>query len=214
MSTRASTTTRPSASPRRQRRRDQEGVPQAGQAVPPGLDRRRQGQGDAVQGDLERVRHPRRSGQARASTTPCSGRASPASAAAAAARRRSTSASCSPRCSAAAAARPVLAASATRVQYQVYRRRRRRRRRDPRRLLRRRRRVRRRSRSARRRRRRGRAAPSARAGAPAEQQGARVRRQLADPRGHDVHSDVRLSFDQAVLGTVASVATLDGKRRA
>ena len=29
--------------------------------------------------------------------------------------------------------------------------------------------------------------------------------------GHDLHSDVRISFDRAILGTVASVATLDGK---
>jgi DnaJ-class molecular chaperone len=29
--------------------------------------------------------------------------------------------------------------------------------------------------------------------------------------GNDVHSDVRISFDRAILGTVASVATIDGK---
>jgi molecular chaperone DnaJ len=29
--------------------------------------------------------------------------------------------------------------------------------------------------------------------------------------GNDVHSDVRISFDRAILGTVASVATVDGK---
>lgn len=29
--------------------------------------------------------------------------------------------------------------------------------------------------------------------------------------GNDVHSDVRISFDRAILGTVAAVATLDGK---
>ncbi|MBA3541223.1 MAG: DnaJ domain-containing protein [Deltaproteobacteria bacterium] len=29
--------------------------------------------------------------------------------------------------------------------------------------------------------------------------------------GHSVHSDVRISFDQAILGTVATVATVDGK---
>jgi DnaJ-class molecular chaperone len=29
--------------------------------------------------------------------------------------------------------------------------------------------------------------------------------------GTDVHSDVRISFDRAILGTVASVATIDGK---
>lgn len=34
---------------------------------------------------------------------------------------------------------------------------------------------------------------------------------LVTQRGHDVHSDVRLSIDQAVLGTVVDVATLSGK---
>jgi curved DNA-binding protein len=34
---------------------------------------------------------------------------------------------------------------------------------------------------------------------------------MATQRGLDVHSDVRLALDQAVLGTVASVATLDGR---
>ena len=29
--------------------------------------------------------------------------------------------------------------------------------------------------------------------------------------GNDVHSDVRIAFDRAILGTVASVATIDGK---
>ncbi len=29
--------------------------------------------------------------------------------------------------------------------------------------------------------------------------------------GNDVYSDVRIAFDRAMLGTVASVATLDGK---
>ena len=29
--------------------------------------------------------------------------------------------------------------------------------------------------------------------------------------GNDVHSDVRISFDRAILGTVATVATIDGK---
>jgi molecular chaperone DnaJ len=29
--------------------------------------------------------------------------------------------------------------------------------------------------------------------------------------GGDVHSDVRISFDRAILGTVATVATVDGK---
>lgn len=29
--------------------------------------------------------------------------------------------------------------------------------------------------------------------------------------GHNVHSDVRISFDRAILGTVATVATLEGK---
>jgi DnaJ-class molecular chaperone len=33
----------------------------------------------------------------------------------------------------------------------------------------------------------------------------------ATQKGHDVYSDVRLAIDQAVLGTVASVATLDGR---
>jgi DnaJ-class molecular chaperone len=35
--------------------------------------------------------------------------------------------------------------------------------------------------------------------------------QAAVQKGLDVHSDVRLQIDQAVLGTVASVATLDGR---
>ena len=30
-------------------------------------------------------------------------------------------------------------------------------------------------------------------------------------RGADVHSDVRISFDRAILGTVATVPTIDGK---
>jgi DnaJ-class molecular chaperone len=34
---------------------------------------------------------------------------------------------------------------------------------------------------------------------------------LVTQRGNDVHSDVRLSIDQAVLGTVVDVATLSGK---
>jgi DnaJ-class molecular chaperone len=34
---------------------------------------------------------------------------------------------------------------------------------------------------------------------------------LVTQRGHDVHSDVRLSIDRAVLGTVVDVATLSGK---
>jgi len=34
---------------------------------------------------------------------------------------------------------------------------------------------------------------------------------LVTQRGHDVHSDVRLSIDQAVLGTVVDVATLSSK---
>jgi DnaJ-class molecular chaperone len=32
-----------------------------------------------------------------------------------------------------------------------------------------------------------------------------------DVKGVDVHSDVRISFDRAILGTVATVATVDGK---
>ena len=32
-----------------------------------------------------------------------------------------------------------------------------------------------------------------------------------DVRGVDVHSDVRISFDRAILGTVATVPTIDGK---
>ena len=32
-----------------------------------------------------------------------------------------------------------------------------------------------------------------------------------DVEGPDVHSDVRISFDRAILGTVATVATVDGK---
>ncbi len=35
--------------------------------------------------------------------------------------------------------------------------------------------------------------------------------QMATQKGLDVYSDVRLAIDQAVLGTVASVATLDGR---
>src|SRR5207237_7355805 len=29
--------------------------------------------------------------------------------------------------------------------------------------------------------------------------------------GNDIHSDLRISFDRAILGTVATVATIDGK---
>ena len=32
-----------------------------------------------------------------------------------------------------------------------------------------------------------------------------------DVKGNDVYSDVRISFDRAILGTVATVATMDGK---
>lgn len=32
-----------------------------------------------------------------------------------------------------------------------------------------------------------------------------------DVKGNDVYSDVRISFDRAILGTVATVATIDGK---
>jgi len=34
---------------------------------------------------------------------------------------------------------------------------------------------------------------------------------LLDVKGSDVYSDVRISFDRAILGTVATVATIDGK---
>lgn len=34
---------------------------------------------------------------------------------------------------------------------------------------------------------------------------------LLDVKGNDVHSDVRIAFDRAILGTVATVATIDGK---
>ena len=34
---------------------------------------------------------------------------------------------------------------------------------------------------------------------------------MLDVKGTDVYSDVRISFDRAILGTVASVATVDGK---
>jgi molecular chaperone DnaJ len=34
---------------------------------------------------------------------------------------------------------------------------------------------------------------------------------MLEVRGNDVYSDVRISFDRAILGTVASVATIDGK---
>ncbi len=34
---------------------------------------------------------------------------------------------------------------------------------------------------------------------------------LLDVKGSDVYSDVRISFDRAILGTVATVATVDGK---
>ncbi|HEV7553938.1 MAG TPA: DnaJ C-terminal domain-containing protein, partial [Kofleriaceae bacterium] len=72
-------------------------------------------------------------------------------------------------------------------------------------------------------------------GAPTARGGRRVRVEQADPRardatdaefeqkvkasdgswlavqGVDVHSDLRISFDRAILGTVATVATIDGK---
>src|SRR5438094_7212069 len=34
---------------------------------------------------------------------------------------------------------------------------------------------------------------------------------LLTVKGNDVHSDVRIPFDRAILGTVATVATIDGK---
>ena len=34
---------------------------------------------------------------------------------------------------------------------------------------------------------------------------------MLDVKGNDVYSDVRISFDRAILGTVATVATIDGK---
>jgi DnaJ-class molecular chaperone len=34
---------------------------------------------------------------------------------------------------------------------------------------------------------------------------------LLDVKGHDVYSDVRIAFDRAILGTVATVATIEGK---
>lgn len=34
---------------------------------------------------------------------------------------------------------------------------------------------------------------------------------MLDAKGHDVFSDVRITFDRAILGTVATVATIDGK---
>jgi DnaJ-class molecular chaperone len=34
---------------------------------------------------------------------------------------------------------------------------------------------------------------------------------IFDVKGNDVYSDVRISFDRAILGTVATVATVDGK---
>jgi len=46
---------------------------------------------------------------------------------------------------------------------------------------------------------------------PAEQKIKLSDGQAAIQKGLDVHSDVRLQIDQAVLGTVASVATLDGR---
>jgi len=46
---------------------------------------------------------------------------------------------------------------------------------------------------------------------PAEQKIKLSDGQAAVQKGHDVHSDVRLQIDQAVLGTVVSVATLDGR---
>jgi DnaJ-class molecular chaperone len=51
----------------------------------------------------------------------------------------------------------------------------------------------------------------ARSQAPAERRVRASDGSLVTQRGHDVHSDVRLSIDQAVLGTVVDVATLSGK---
>ncbi len=53
-------------------------------------------------------------------------------------------------------------------------------------------------------------------GAPAEDADFESRIQASDGswlrvEGADVHSDVRISFDRAILGTVATVATVDGK---
>jgi DnaJ-class molecular chaperone len=47
--------------------------------------------------------------------------------------------------------------------------------------------------------------------APAERRVRASDGSLVTQRGSDVHSDVRLELDQAVLGTVADVATLDGR---
>jgi DnaJ-class molecular chaperone len=55
--------------------------------------------------------------------------------------------------------------------------------------------------------RRRRAAPEP----PAESRVRLADGQMATQKGGDVYSDVRLTIDQAVLGTVASVATLDGR---
>ncbi len=56
-----------------------------------------------------------------------------------------------------------------------------------------------------------RARPRREAERPAEQKIKLSDGQAALQKGLDVHSDVRLHIDQAVLGTVASVATLDGR---
>jgi molecular chaperone DnaJ len=52
--------------------------------------------------------------------------------------------------------------------------------------------------------------------APAAERQAERRIRAADgsvlvQRGHDVHSDVRLTIDQAILGTIKEIATVDGK---
>jgi DnaJ-class molecular chaperone len=52
---------------------------------------------------------------------------------------------------------------------------------------------------------------AARRRAPAEHKVRASDGSLVTGRGNDVHSDVHIDIDQAVLGTVASVATLDGR---
>ena len=175
------------------RRRDQEGVSQARQGEPPGLDRRRQGEGEALQGDLERVRRARRREEAQAvrrrfapaASVPDHGRRRRRTRTrrrAAAARACSISAICS---ASSSAAGPAVRGGRVRVEHVDV---------DD---------------GC-----RARATRASHAGRGRRVRAARSARPTARwlrVEGTDVHSDVRISFDRAILGTVATVATIDGK---
>ena len=176
------------------RRRDQEGVSQAREGQSPGLDRRRQGEGAALQGDLRTRttssatrRRSERTTQIRAGGFGPRMGGVPGGCtytyAGAAARACSISAICSASSSAGPAAGRAARVRVERVDFDD-----------------------------------GRYGRDG-ARAHADRRGRRVRAARSRRRdgtwlrveGSDVHSDVRISFDRAILGTVATVATIDGK---